>query len=139
MRVYRDKVTGVDRLFVSIGVLGVFSGVYDPGAVGKIRWDDKSESGPVATRPLSIVEANGALLFSADKFVYRRIDGAQPRYALVQDLSDLHAGNTFSPVGGIRGMTAIANPQGNGQSLIFVWAPGNGSKACMFRLVQAPV
>jgi len=134
MRVYRDKVTGVDRLFVSIGVLGVFSGVYDPNAAGKIRWDVISESGPVATRPLSIIEANGALLFSADKFIYRRIDGAQPSYALAHDLSDLQAGNAFSPVGGIRGMTAIANPQGAGQSLIFVWAPGNRSKACIFRL-----
>jgi len=134
MRVYRDKVTGVDRLFVSIGVLGVFSGVYDPNAPGRIRWNVKSESGSVATRPLSIIEANGALLFSADKFIYRRIDGAQPSYALAHDLGDLQAGNTFSPVGGIRGMTAIANPQGAGQSLIFVWAPGIRSKACIFRL-----
>jgi hypothetical protein len=134
MRVYRDKVTGVDRLFISIGVLGVFSGFYDPYAAGKIRWDVVSESGPVATRPLAIIEANGALLFSADKFIYRRIDGARPSYTVAHDLGDLLTGNVYTSVGGIRGMTAIANPQGAGQSLIFVWAPGNLSKACIFRL-----
>src|SRR5262249_31800127 len=64
MRVHRDTVTGVDRLFISIGELGVFSGAYDPDVRGSIRWDRKSESGPLATRPLAIIEANGALLFS---------------------------------------------------------------------------
>lgn len=134
MRVYRDKVTGVDRLFVSIGELGVYSGIYDPDAPGKIGWDVTSESGPVATRPLSIIEANGALLFSADKVIYQRIDGAQPRFAVAHDFSDLLAGSAHSPVGGIRGLTAIANPRGAGQSLILVWAPGSRSKACIFRL-----
>ena len=44
MLVHRDKVTGIDRLFVSAGVLGVFSGVHDPAAPGKTRWDAKPET-----------------------------------------------------------------------------------------------
>lgn len=134
MRVYRDKVTGVDRLFVSIGVLGIFSGVYDSTAPGRIRWDGVSESGAVATRPLSIIEANGELLFSSDKFIYRRIDGAKPRYAVAHDLGDLQQGSASSLSGGIRGLTAIANPKGAGQSLLFVWVPGNRSRGCVYRL-----
>ena len=46
MLVHRDAVTGIDRLFASVGVAGIYSGVYDPGAAGKIRWD--RESRPVA-------------------------------------------------------------------------------------------
>jgi hypothetical protein len=133
LRVHRDKVTGVDRLFVSVGVFGIFSGIYDPAMLGKIRWDARSESGPVAMRPLAIIEANGALLFSSDRAVYRRVDGLQPRYEPVVQIDDAGGGSTFSPVGGIRGMTAIANPAGAGQSLLLVWAPGKQSRSCVLR------
>jgi hypothetical protein len=40
----------------------------------------------------------------------------------------------LSTVGGVRGLTAIANPSGAGESLIFLWAPGSRSQACIFRL-----
>jgi hypothetical protein len=138
MRVHRDRITGVDRLFISLGVFGLYSGVYDPSAAGRIRWDGKSDSGAVPVRPLAIVEANGALFFSADKAVYRRVDGPAPRYEVVHDLGDLLDGKTDSPVGGIRGLSAIANPSGPGQSLLFAWAPGGRSRACMFRLDPTP-
>ena len=52
IRVHRDKVTGVlPRLFLSIGKFGIFSGVYDEKADGKVKWSSESESGPVETRP----------------------------------------------------------------------------------------
>ena len=38
-QVYRDRKTGLERLFISIGVSGIFSGVYDPEVQGKILWD----------------------------------------------------------------------------------------------------
>ena len=39
MTVYRDRVTGVDRLFLPVGLLGIFTGVYDADVPGTIRWD----------------------------------------------------------------------------------------------------
>jgi hypothetical protein len=138
MRVHRDTVTGGERLFVSAGVHGVFSGAYDPTAPGKVRWERQSETGVLPVRPLAIVEANGALFFSADKAVWRRVDGAMPRWEVVHDLGDLPAGKTLSPVGGIRGLTPIDNPSGAGQSLILVWAPDGRSRACIMRLDPAP-
>jgi hypothetical protein len=127
-------VTGIDRLFVSIGELGIFSGVYAPAVPGKIRWDADSESGPLPTRPLAIVEADGWLLFSAGKSVFRRVDGPAPAYTPVHDLGDLPAGKVVSGVGGIRGLTPIPNPAGAGQSLLFVWAPDTTSRGCVMRL-----
>ena len=88
----------------------------------------------MVTRPLAIIEANGSLLFSASKSIFRRIDGPSPSYALVHDLDDLNAGNVVSAVGGIRGLTPIASPTGSGQSLLFVWAPDGHSKGCVMRL-----
>ena len=72
MCVHLDKVTGVDRLFLTIGTLGIFSGVYDESVPGKVKWSPNSECGSVETRPLAIVEANGDLLFSAGRKIYRQ-------------------------------------------------------------------
>lgn len=138
MRVHRDRVTGGERLFVSAGVHGVFSGVFDPAAPGKVRWQRPSETGPLAVRPLAMVEANDALFFSSDKAVYRRVDGPAPRWEVVHDLRDLEKESTLSPVGGIRGLTPIDNPSGPGQSLLFVWAPGPRSRSCVMRLDPTP-
>ena len=127
MMVHRDTVTGVDRLLLSIGTLGVFSGVYDPSAEGLITWNTTSESGPVPARPLAIIEANGTAMFSSGSGIYQRTDGASPSWNKVVDDSGLPGATAITcsaPVGGIRGLTAIPNPTGSGDSLIFLWNPG---------------
>lgn len=138
MLVHRDTVTGVDRLFATVGTVGILSGVYDPTAAGSIRWEGQVEYGPLPVRPLAIVEANGALLFSTGSQIYRRIDGGSPTYALAHDDSDLLAsGETIDPnVGGIRGLSAIAATAGKGNSLLFMWAPDGSANArgCVYRL-----
>jgi hypothetical protein len=134
LHLYRDKETGVDRVFITLGVLGIYSGVYDPKKPGKIRWDKSSESGRVKTRPLALLEANGSLLFSADVRIYKRIDGEAPSYEVVHDLSDVFGGKINSDVGGIRGLTALPNPNGPGDSLLFVLGEGGLSRGFVFRL-----
>ena len=134
LSVYRDTVTGVDRIFFGIGVKGVWSGVYDPGVPGKIRWDGHSESGDVAIRSLAMIEANNSLLFSSGKLIYRRNDGVSPSYTVVHDMSDLYPGVVDSGIGGIRGMTKIPNPNGAGDSILFAWCPNTSSQSCMYRL-----
>ena len=136
--VHRDKVTGIERIFISIGKLGVFSGVYDAAVAGKVRWNPHSESGPVEARPLAIVEAGGDLLFSAGRKIYRRNDGASPSYSVVRDMSDLYpdaaSEATFQPCGGIRGLSVIPGPGGKGESLIFLMAEGGQARGAIFRL-----
>jgi len=134
MTVYRDKVTGVDRLFLPVGVLGVFSGVYDPDVPEKIIWDKESESGRLEKRSLAIIEANGSLFFSSGTNIYKRNDGPEPSYSLILDASQLSKEKVASPVGGVRGLSAIPNPKGPGESLLFVWAPGSRSRSCVVRL-----
>ncbi|MFT4548617.1 MAG: hypothetical protein ACI9MB_002570 [Verrucomicrobiales bacterium] len=67
MEVYRDKVTGVERLFMSLGNPGIISGVYDSSVPGRIRWDRNLEhpfltDGSFRTRPLGIDQANDQLI-----------------------------------------------------------------------------
>ena len=135
--IHRDKVTGIDRIFMSLGKLGVFSGIYDPALPGKVRWESTSESGPVEVRPLAIINSNGDLFFSAGRKVYRRNDGASPSYTVVQDMSDLYPNVAYQPTGGIRGLTSIPNPDGKGESLIFLMSEGANARGAIYRLDPA--
>jgi hypothetical protein len=134
MHVYRDRITRVDRLFVSVGVRGIMSGAYDPTVHGRIRWARQSESGAVPVRPLAIVEANGALYFSSAGSIYRRLDGLAPSWQRVYDVHDDRSPGAESLSGGIRGLTAVPNPNGQGSSLLFAWVPGKHSRGCIMRL-----
>jgi len=135
MQVYRDKVTGSERLFLLLGNPGVITGVYDPDQPSKIRWARNTEfpfltQGAFRTRPLGMIQANGSLFFSVDDAIYRRIDGPHPTWEEVIRLGD----DIDTDVGGVRGLTAVAHPNGDGESLLFVWAPGGRSTSQIMRL-----
>jgi poly(A) polymerase len=128
MAVYQDPMTGVDRVFVSDDGQGVFSGVYDPSVPGDILWNTTSESGAISVRPLAIIEANGNLFFSSGALIYERINGPSPSWTVVVNETALPGGTEVDPAdGGIRGLTAISDPNGTGQSMLFLWVPDNAS------------
>ena len=135
LQVYRDRVTGVDRIFLLLGNPGIISGVHDPREPSRIRWDRHVEfpfltKGSFFARPLGIAEANDALHFSEGSSIFRRIDGKRPQWEEILNLAE----DTDTDVGGIRGLTAIQNPNGKGQSLLFVWAPGERAQSQVKRL-----
>ncbi len=135
MEIYRDKVTGIEHLVMSLGNPGIITGVYDPSLPGKIRWNRNLEypflkAGSFKTRPLGMTQANGSLFFSEGDSIYRRIDGHTPSYTEILDLF----ADTDTDVGGIRGLTSVKNPNGQGQSLLFLWAPGERSRGQIKRL-----
>jgi hypothetical protein len=142
--VYRDRITGLERLFLSVGIHGIYSGRYDPTLPGSIAWAPAPEPGTTtATRILSIVEANDSLFFSDGTRILRRIDGPSPRYVQVADLSGEVPSRTdrgvFESIGGIRGLSAIDGSVAGKQSLIFMWHPGpQTSKGCVLRLDPQP-
>ncbi|HAY83303.1 MAG TPA: hypothetical protein DCY79_26145 [Planctomycetaceae bacterium] len=135
MQVYRDTVTGLEHLFLLLGNPGVITGQYDPQHPGQIRWSRHTEfpflqRGAFRSRPLGMVQANGSLFFSVDDAIYQRIDGPRPTWQEVIHLGD----DIDTDVGGVRGLTAVPNPHGNGDSLLFAWAPGGRSTAQILRL-----
>ena len=115
LTVHRDQRTGVDRIFVAAGALGIYSGVYDANQPGRIRWGGEAELGPVTIRPMSFVEANGSLYASTGVSVYRRTDGPSPVWEKVySDETREHW-----ELGGIRGLSAVPSPNGSGESILF--------------------
>jgi hypothetical protein len=142
--VHRDRVTGLESLFLSVGIHGIYVGRYDPSLPCRIAWEPAPEPGTTTgTRILSIVEANDSLFFSEGTRILRRVDGPSPRYVQVADLSGEVPSGTdraiFQSIGGIRGLSAIDGPIPRKQSLIFMWHPGpRSSLGCVMRLDPHP-
>jgi hypothetical protein len=123
--VHRDSITGVDLVFAGTDPRGIFSGTYDAGAPGRIRWTSSPEL-DIATldaasfpglserlRVTSFAECNGLLYAAVGQQIFERSDGPQPRWRVIYT----------SPVPGysetgLRGLTAIAAPDGSHQVLL---------------------
>jgi len=133
--IHRDSVTGVDMLFVAVGMQGLFAGVYDIDAPGNIRFSTASETGHVGMRIMGIAEANGELFFSSGSDIYRRTDGQAPSWSIIYH----HPEETLNYwVGGIRGLSQVPNPRAQqSQSLAYLHSDWKG---CVFRVDfdQAP-
>ena len=88
---HRDSVTGADMVFIAScpHPLGLISGVYDQKS-NKIVWANKPELTyqPERGTPkwFGMDEVNGVLLASNNRYIYRRIDGKNPRWIKVADL-----------------------------------------------------
>ena len=140
--VHRDRVTGREHLFLSIGVVGLFRAAYDPGRAEPLVWEQTPELVPAGTRILGLAEADGMLVVSDGSRVMRRIDGAAPRYETIADFTSEMDPATpraiYSQIGGIRGITAVSGPVAGRQSLLLAWHAGRTARACVLRLDPRP-
>jgi len=134
IQIYTDQITGLENIYVSVGTKGIFTGKYNATTLGKIDWNPTPEIGPLNIRPLGISISNNTLYFSSGSTIYKRIDGPDPTYAIAHDFSDLGS-NINSAVGGIRGLTTIANPNSTDESLLLMWCPDGQSQGVVYRLV----
>ena len=135
---HRDRVTGADHVFAGNDPRGIFSGVFDKGATGRIRWDGAPELDirTLSTaafpglggrlRVSSFAEANGLLYAAVGQQVFERVDGREPSWRLIYTNPQPHYSQT-----GLRGLTAIANPGGPGQVLL---AAVEGNSARIVRI-----
>ena len=122
---HRDRVTGIDYAFAGQRPQGIFSGVYDPTAAGRIRWSQTPELAISALsipefrgmdgrlRVTSFAECNDRLYAAVGQQIYERIDGTAPHWRLTY--TNPNPGYSQS---GLRGLTAVASPSGHGQALI---------------------
>lgn len=129
---HRDRGTGVDLAFVG-DTNGIFSGSYDPGLPGHVRWLLTSELATAGLgadafpglsgrlRISSFAEAGGRLFAAIGQQVWVRQDGAAPRWQLLYTNPSPHYSQT-----GLRGLTAVSEP-GQGEFLLAA-VEGNQSR-----------
>jgi len=111
---HHDAVTGVDLVFAGNDTLGTLRGVYDPRAPGRIRWDKTPEFPvPPDERVMGFCNCNGVCYCATTKCIFRRTDGKFPSWQQVYSCPK------EKKAVGIRGLTAIPNPSGEGESLLF--------------------
>ena len=116
---HKDRITGVDHVFVAIFGM-IYSGVYDSTAPGQIRWESKPELLNFDDRLMSFGECNGELYAAIKPAIYKRIDGPTPTWEKVYEYTT-YPGDKPGYLGGssgMRGLTAIPNPQGDGEVLL---------------------
>jgi hypothetical protein len=133
IQIYTDQITGIERIYISVGTKGIFIGKYNATTPGKISWVPTPEIGSLNVRPLGISNANNTLYFSSGSELYKRVDGAIPTYTIVHDFNDLNP-IINSAVGGIRGLTTIPNPNNNDEALLLMWCPNGESQGIIYRL-----
>ncbi len=133
IEIHTDQVSGIEKLMISVGTKGLFSGSYNPNIEGRIELNTNPEIGPLSIRSLGITIANNHLFFSSGNKLFKRIDGQNPYYDVVHNFSDLES-NINSAVGGIRGLSTIPNPSGMNESLLIMWCPNSQSKGTIYRL-----
>jgi len=124
LAMHRDRRTGVDQVFAGNDPHGIVSGGYDDAAVGGIRWGANPEldisrlsapsfPGLSLLRVASFAECNGILYATIGQQIYRRLDGAPPRWELFY--TNPRPGYSET---GLRGLTAVPHPSGSGQALL---------------------
>lgn len=113
---HHDSVTGVDLVFAGNDDLGLVTGGYNPSATGRIQWQTNASELPVPIfeRVMAFAEVSGSLYCATTKSIYQRTDGPAPAWQSVY----------YSPketnAVGLRGLTAVPNPSGTGQVLLFI-------------------
>ena len=111
---HRDSVTGIDRVFAGTNKLGVIGGVYDPAAAGRIRWEAAPElQTPPDERVMGFCDCGGTFYCATSRHIFRRADGKAPSWKEVYFCE-----RETSPCG-IRGLSAVPNPAGGGEVLLF--------------------
>jgi hypothetical protein len=137
---HRDRQTGVDAVFLGNDPYGILMGSYDERATGHIKWNTPADLDIAALAPpsfpglsllrvMSLAECNGILYATVGQQIYRRMDGAQPRWELLY--TNPKPGYSES---GLRGLTAVPNPAGTGEVLL---AAVEGTAARMVRIDPA--
>ncbi len=109
---HHDNVTRIDHVYAGAGIFGIFAGVYDPTAPGRIRWNTLPQL-IGQNRPMAFAEVNGTLYVAIDPGIYAHVDGLVPHWQMVYQFTD-----PPYQTDGLRGLTTVPSPSGDGDVLL---------------------
>jgi len=106
-KVYAGTGGGADRDLVR----GIYCGVYDPSAPGRIRWNQTPEPFGFQSRVMSMVDCGGTLFAAAKPSILRRNDQTKSWEAIYSHpLTNEYDRSKYTS--GFRGLTCISGPDG---------------------------
>ena len=89
----------------------IYSGVYDPSAPGRIRWNRTPEEIGIESRVMSMVDCGGVLFAAAKPSIYRRND-ATKSWDTIYSYPIADEFDRTKYASGFRGLTCVDNPDG---------------------------
>lgn len=117
--VHRDRKTGAEMVFAG-STNAIFVGRYNRQK-RNVVWNEKPDwTGELRaindkSRVMSLAECDGKIYATQNDTIYERTDGEAPVWSKIFQTSI----RSFEPnLSGLRGMTCISNPSGQGQSLL---------------------
>lgn len=125
---YRDPVSGIDRIFAGSLPNGIISGVYDSTVPGKILWNTTPELTGFVGRPMAFTICNGELYCAIAPNIYQRNNVSGTWTSVFSYPFTVFPGGSS----GLRGLTAVKNPSGSGQALL---AALEGTTSKIYRIV----
>jgi len=122
-----DRVTGVHHVFAAASKGAIFRGAYDPGLPGRIAWEKHPELDGARARIHGLAEADHVLYAAVGVVpdvtgpegggIFRRVDGAQPKWEFVYRW-EAESAHRRKSMPAMRGLTAIPSPDGKSEVLI---------------------
>ena len=133
---HHNSVTGIDYVFAGSTALGIYRGVYDAKATGRITWQaseftvNAGAYSPGGERVMGFANCNSVFYAATSKRILKRTDGASPSWIPVKEYpNEINASC-------IRGLTAVPNPSGRGQVLLYN-CRGSDKQTCVHRLAPS--
>ena len=124
LAVHFDRAAGVEKVYLGPGGgedrdldRAIYSGVYDPSAPGRIRWNPTPERTGIESRVMSMVDCGGSLYAAAKPSIFRRNDAtghweAIYSYRITEDFDNTRYASGF------RGLTCVDKPGSDGKKTL---------------------
>jgi hypothetical protein len=124
LAVHYDPADKIEKLYAGPGgeqdrVIdrGIYSGVYDPSAPGRIRWNPTAEDMGIESRVMSMVDCGGTLYAAAKPSIYRRND-ERKSWETVYTYPISNEFDRTKYASGFRGLTCVNDPGRDGKKLL---------------------
>jgi hypothetical protein len=128
--VHYDAREKIEKVYAGSGGLSdrqldraIYSGVYDPSAPGRIRWNATPDYDRIADRVMSMAECGGNLFFAAKPSIFRR-DDTTKKWQPIYTYPIATSFEQTKYVSGFRGLTCIDDPVAPGKKALLTGFEG---------------
>ncbi len=121
LAVHYDPINRVERLYAGAGRLNtegsIYSGIYEPSAPGRIRWNPTPEQSGLRDRVISLADCNGTIFAAAKPNIFRRDDNSKT-WEITYSHPIQYQFDQSKYASGFRALTCIDKPSASGKKAL---------------------